>query len=307
MKYSDTADQRQNRTHVSRPTFLAICLATGLPIYLSTAVFGQAPGTQGEAAEKPGWANEAQLSFVATDGNAETSSLGIGAKFERKAPSNRFEASFNGVRAESTITTRTAILADDIVSIDERSDSQLTAENYHAKARFDRDFDQDWFWHIGGSWERDEFAGIDHRFQGVGGIGHEILDTEDHTWRVDAGVTWTNERPTAGDTEEFFGIRLLSDWSKQATASTHLAHSITVDGNFEESEDYRVDTTFSVKVSISKLLSLQTALQVKYDSQPAFEEIGVVDPDGTPVDGLTAQVELEETDVKATVSLVIDF
>ena len=266
------------------------------------------PALTQEAADQAGWKNEAELSFVATDGNSETSSLGFGAKFVHEESSgSRFEASLGGVRANSNDTSRTAVLTNDVVSIEETSDSELTAENYHAKARYDHDFGSDWFWHLGGSWERDEFAGIDHRFQGVSGIGRALRHEEDHTWRLDAGVTWTGEQLTVGGNDNFIGLRFSSDWSKRVTESTKLSHTVVLDENLDDTDDYRAESKFSVQVAMSKRLAIKAALQVRYDNQPALEELDVVDSNGNAVDGLTVLEPLDEMDLKATVSLVVNF
>lgn len=283
-------------------------LALPITLLLVTTVLAAArEATAQDESEPTGWTNEAEVSFVATEGNSETSSLGFGAKFERKWAEKRFEASFGGVRAESADTSRTAIFDDGVVTIDEESSSELTAENYHAKARFDRDFGEVWFWHVGGSWERDPFAGIDHRFQGVSGVGRSLFDREDHTWRLDAGITWTGERLTVGGSEEFLGLRVSSDGSKQITETTKLAHSVQVDENLDDTEDVRIDAKVSLQVAMSKRLALKTALQAKYDNQPALEELDVVDPSGAPVTGVSVLRPLDETDLKATVSLVVNF
>lgn len=276
--------------------------------FISILILGMAavPVLAQDKPAGPTWKNEAELSFVATDGNSETSSLGFGAKFERTSDGERFEASFGGVRAEATDATRSAVDSGGAVTVVETSDTELTAENYHAKARFDRDFHDDWFWHVGGSWERDEFAGIDQRLQAVAGIGHKLRDEDDHTWRIDTGVTWTGERPTAGTDEDFLGLRLSSDWSRQVTETTKLAHSFQFDQNFDESDDYRIDTTLSVQVAMTKTLAIKAALQAKYDAEPAFEELAVVDQTGDPTGAMILE-QLDETDLKATVSLVVNF
>lgn len=266
-----------------------------------------APVAMAQEEPEVGWKNEAELSFVATDGNAESSSLGFGAKFERKWSGKRFEASLGGVRAESSETSRTAVLVGERVTVQETSESELTAENYHAKARLDHDFAEHWFWHGGAGWERDQFAGIDHRFQGVLGIGRTLRDSDDQSWRIDAGLTWTGERLTAGGNLDFAGVRFSSDWSKQVTESTKLEHFLQIDENLDDTDDYRADTKFSLHVAMSKRLAIKTALQVKYDNQPALEELDVVDENGDATDGLTVLEPLDETDLKATVSLVVNF
>lgn len=284
---------------MTRPPFLFASLAL--------CVVAPPLAAQEDDAKELGWKNEAELSFVATGGNSETSSLGFGAKSERTWTSSRFEAILGGVRAESETVDRTAVFTDGGIVIREDVDSTLTAENYHAKARYDRDFAEDWFWHAGGSWERDEFAGIDHRTQAVVGIGHALIEQDDHTWRVDVGATWTNERLVIGGDESFGGLRLSSDWSRKVSGTTTLAHHFVADANLDDTDDYRADTKFSAQVAMSRRLALKAALQVKFDNVPALEEIQVVDDNGDPVEGQTLTVPLDDTDSKATVSLVVNF
>lgn len=281
---------------------LALCAAACLTALLAASAAAQ---------DDPplGWSDRAELSLVAVDGNAESQSFGFSNALDYHWPEATFSFDVHGVRAESTTVTLTAVGTEDSFVVEEESDTDLTAENYHAKLRYERDVTEQLFWHVGAGWEQDEFAGVDQRLSAVAGAGYVVWRVEDERlFKVDAGLTYTQEEVVVleEDDESFLGLRVSWEWLRRLTESTRIGNDTTIDQNLDDTSDLRADTTAWVSVKMSERLSLKSSLQLKYDAEPAFTAIDLFDAGGddTEIDVVT---QLDELDTIFKVALVIDF
>ncbi|MEZ5332772.1 MAG: DUF481 domain-containing protein [Thermoanaerobaculia bacterium] len=266
---------------------------------------------QDEAEDGPplGWSGSAELTFVNTTGNSETTTLGFGTSLLHAWEDARFTLEANGLRAESGTVTRRAVGTPQDFRILERSSSEVTAENYLVRASYDRDIREDFFWFSGLTWERNEFAGFSSRTSAVGGLGNLWLDRENAHWKTTYGVTWTSQDDLVDDPEvssEFLGLRLTSDYGRAITATTDFASLLVVDQNLDDTDDLRADFTNSLAVSISERLALKISLQLLWDNQPALGEIALEAPDGTPT-GDIVTYELDDLDTVLRTALVVKF
>lgn len=255
-----------------------------------------------------GWSLSAELSLVMAAGNAETTTLGAGTSLRRVWEDARWRLESGGLRTKSADITRRAIgTAEDFV-VEEESESELTAENYYVRTRFDRSLSERSFLYGGVSWIRNTFTGIDARWTLVGGGGFTVWETERSHFHVDLGGTYTVENPTVGGTpsQDFAGIRFSWDYGRRLAESAEFTSVLVVDENLDDSEDVRGDFTNAISVSISKTLALRTSLQLLYDAQPALEEVPLFTADAEPT-GETVLAELDELDSLLTVAIVLTF
>ncbi len=267
------------------------------------------PG-QAQEERELGWFDKAELTFVLTAGNAEASTLGLKNTLERIWERSRLRFEGGAIRTESSIKTRTATgpAVDDFQIVeDERSD--VTAESYFLRGRYDRDITPRFFLFGGAGWDRNTFAGIDNRYSVVAGAGNNWIDTDRARFRTDYGLTYTIqddvvEDPSAAD--KFAGWRVSYDYRRLLTATTEFLSGLIVDGNLDDTGDVRGDLTNSIAVSISQLLALKTSLQLLYDNQPSLVAVPLEFPAGSPT-GETVFVELDELDSIFTVALVVTF
>jgi putative salt-induced outer membrane protein YdiY len=255
-----------------------------------------------------GWSKTAELSVVAISGNAESETFGLRSSFVKTMESSTLDLSAAGLRAESTTTRRTAVGSFPF-TVQETSDTVLTAESYSASGRYDKLLSERLFWYGALTWERNEFAGFSERLMGIGGIGHLWWDREDSRFRTDYGLTWTSQDDLVANAavdDSFLGARLSYDYWRQLTSTTDFASVLIVDQNIDESEDLRADFTNSLSISISDRLALKVSLQALYDNLPALGLLPIVDATGTPT-GLTIPFELDELDTIFTTALVVNF
>lgn len=265
------------------------------------------------ADEELGWSDTAEFGFVATDGNTETSTLGFKNKLRRAWESSSFELKAGGIRVETTTTTSFAVGTTTSFIVTEESDTEVTAENYYLNGRFDHKLTDRFFWYTEAGWDRNEFAGIENRYTGVGGLGNIWKNEERIKFRTDYGLTYTKqddviENPEVDDT--FLGFRFSWEYKHKFGENTTYSNDLSLDENLDETSDFRGDMINSVAVSMNEHLALKVSLQWLYDNEPSFELINLYDIDpGLPGAVLLGEVpeELDDLDTILTASLVINF
>ena len=282
---------------MSRPSIAALALlVSALP----------SPARAQDATDGFTWENATELSFVATSGNASSSTLGLKASLLGAGGANSFKVELGGIRAESEFTTRTATGSADVYEVSETTRTEPTAESYFARARYDRAMDGA-FAFGGAGWERNTFAGIRNRFSVVAGVGRTWIEGAAGRLKTDVGGTYTIQKdvePEPGADDAFAGVRVTLDAMRALSSSADLSSTLIIDQNVEEGGDVRADWVNSLAVSISEGLALKTSLQLLYDRDPSFIGVPLVDGAGTPT-GVTVRTPGEKLDSVLTLTLVI--
>jgi len=262
----------------------------------------------GAAQAQAGWKNSTELSFVRTGGNAESSTLGIAGTVTRSWERTELKIEAGGIRTRTTRFERVAVGTESDYRIEETSDSEVSAENYHARVRVDRRFSERTSVFVQSGWTRNTFSGIRHRFVNVTGVSHRWLDREGQRLRTAYGVTHTVERavvPDPDDSGRFLGLRLSTDYWLKLTDNTEWTSNLVVDGNGTEASDLRADWVNSLGVAMNDHFGLKTSLRTTFDNQPALARLPLRSPGGE--DGGTVLVRREKVDRVFTVALVVSF
>lgn len=258
---------------------------------------------------EPGWYDRAEVSFVQTGGNAEASTLALGNSLERVWADAQLGFQVGALRAESTVVTRFAVGTPDDFAVVEDERTDLTAEHYFARLRYDRKLREDWFWFAGLGWERNEFAGFDDRVIAVGGVGNVWWQRDDGHFRTDYGLTWTRQDDLVEDpsiSDSFLGLQLSWDYLRRFGERASYQNLLLVHENLDETEDLRADMTNSMQVAMTDRLALKVSLQLRYDHLPALAGVPLLDAGGDPT-GALVLAELDELDTVFTTALVLSF
>ena len=263
----------------------------------------------------PPWQDTAELGFVATAGNSETSTLGFKNTLLRNWERAVFALRAGAVRAESTTDFYAIVGIDktgdgiaDVYRLYKDSLNTTNAENYYINGQYDRKITDRFVWFAGAGWDRNEPAGIKNRYYGVGGVGNIWVDEETIKFKTNYGLTYTKQDDVIPDPaveDSFFGARFTWDYLHKFGASTAYANIFVVDENLDKTSDFRADMTNSVAVAMSKRMALKASLQFLYDNEPSLSGL----PDEIdPADGTITRYEyLDELDTIFTVSLVLSF
>ena len=206
------------------------------------------------------------------------------------------------------------------------------AEKYFLEGQFTKDVGGSRHWNAGGSWDRNEDAGILNRYTAFGGIGNHWKTGEKFALETSYGLSVTDREEETPDPEKkqrFPGFRLNMDLDYKVWPTTTLAYDFTGNLNIKDTKDFSVDTTGSVRVSMNKRLAHRLSLQFLFNSEPALEDVDVIarveliDPDGIPgtgdeffqtvtdggfeIDSGKRRLRKEELDTVFRASLVVNF
>ncbi len=274
------------------------------PFYSFLFVLGLSGLVAPLSAEETGWSGTAELSLVATAGNAESTSFGFKAALEHAWDRSKVILGAEGVRLESTSDDFAVGTTD---SFELRSpDAERTAENYKLSGRYEHQLREQWVGHAGVTWERNRFAGISSRLSAQLGVGQLWRDLDDFKFRTDAGVTVTRQEDVDGSEDTSPGLRVSSALLKKFGKGATFENKVVVDQSLDDTDDLRLDMVNSIAVSLTEKLALKASLQLQYDNQPSLAEVTLLDRDLMPTGDLVT-VELDELDSILTTALVVSF
>ncbi|MFQ5719531.1 MAG: DUF481 domain-containing protein [Acidobacteriota bacterium] len=275
-----------------------------------SGVLAAAPdATPSETPASHSWSDRAELSAVATDGNAESRTIGFKNVFSRSWKASSIELTASGIRTSSTNIDRTAFGDPNSFTVVTSRTRDLTAENYVVKGRTDQEITERFFWYAGAGWDRNRFAGVENRYTAVGGVGNLWRDAPDFKFRTDYALSYTDQQDVVdrvGNDDTFVGVRFSWAYLDRLTSTAVYTNRLVVDENLEETRDLRADMTHSLSVTMSERLALKVSVQLLFDNEPSFEDVDLFDmAGGTRLS--TVPVQLDELDTQLSVSLVVNF
>ena len=264
---------------------------------------------EADAEAKKIWEHTADLSYVLTSGNSESSTLGFSWKSLATWERTSLEIIAGGIRAQNTAVTRTATGTPPVVT--ESSTTATTAENYFFGGRYDRKITERFLWYAGLGWLRNEFAGIKDRYTASGGVANAWRDDDHMKFKTSYGLSYTDQTDLVtvpGADTSFVGLRLAYAYEHNLGSVTTFNSDLVYNGNLEESSNWYANWLNSVTVAMSAKLALKASLLFLYNNQPALALVPLFDaPEGTPDPGGPIPVPLDELDTIFTTSLVIKF
>jgi putative salt-induced outer membrane protein YdiY len=276
--------------------FVKVILATTVLVILGT---GAALADEGEI---PGWYLDAELAFVATSGNSESSTLGLGAKLRRLWTRSEFILSGGATQTESSLITRTATGTETDYTVAENKVTEKTAELYFLRGWYKYNFTPKFFGYTGVDWLSNKFAGIDSRTLLALGAGNDWKNSDKFKFSTFYSVTYTFQEDVVENPfvkTDFPGLRLGYDLKAKLSSSTDFESVLVADWNLDNSDDVRVDWYNALPVGISETLLLKPAVQMMWRNQPSLTNV--------PLEGTDLEVPtpLNELDTIFTLALIV--
>jgi hypothetical protein len=188
------------------------------------------------------------------------------------------------------------------------------AEKYFLNTEVRRRITERVYWNVGGTGERDQFAGLDYRITGVLGVGYIFTSPQSSgSFSAGIGATYTTQGETVDDPEtedEFFGVRLSANGEARFGEQKQniFSSDLVVDENLQDTDDLRFNWMNAISVALTRnnRLAMKVGLQLTYDNQPQLVEFPIITPGGVDT-GFVIAGPAEELDATFTVSLVINF
>lgn len=266
------------------------------------------------AAEAPGWYSTADLSFVLSEGNSKTTSMGAKADLTRNWLRTSWDTTASFVYNSAAEPTRRAIGTS-------AADAQLEAgpritksEKFFVDSTFMRRVTERFYWDLGGTFDRDEFAGLNARLLGKAGVGYMWENRDNSRFKTGVAATFTSQDDVVDDPEtenEFFGLQLNAEGERRFGNQYQHVYSSTLigDQNLMDTDDLRINWDNSLAVAMTRRLALKAGVVLTFDNLPQLVEfpLFVQTPQGLAESNVRIPGRAEKLDVTATVSLVINF
>jgi putative salt-induced outer membrane protein len=122
---------------------------------------------------------------------------------------------------------------------------------------------------LGSSYERNRFAGFTRHTDQIAGISAQVLSMPRDTLRLDGGGVYTNESRVDGTSKSFPAGRAGMAFKHSFGGSSSFTQAAEYVPNFEDTEQYRVNTESIISAKMTTHLGLKLAYLLHYDSKPA--------------------------------------
>lgn len=292
------------RSHLLRPARLGATLAFAALLGLPGA--SQA---QDEDPARQRWVFKGELTSVASRGNSEALTLGLGSTIRRRYESNAWRFEAGAVRVETGRISRRAVGTAGDFSVTKDVNTEKTAESLFARGRHERTVSSNFFVYGGVDWLRNTFAGIDSRFLIAVGGGYGWVDSDRTRFSTDFAGTYTFEEDVVENPfvdTKFAGVRAGFELWRQVSSSSEFESKLVADLNLNETEDRRVDFANSLSVAVNDVIALKPSVTFSWKNLPALTTVPLFTSGGVDT-GTTVQVPLEKLDTLFTLALVLTF
>ena len=231
--------------YVKKLAVLMVMLGAGIDLHAQTP---PPASPQAAAPPPPRWERKAELSLVATSGNSDTQTAGLGASMIWRPGVWTTEAKASFVRSETSNVERARAFAADL-----RQGRSLTPR-VDVFGRLDL--------------LSNEFAGIDWRTTIDGGVGYKLLLGPVHTLRVDGGLGYSHENRVTGEDLSFPLANFGAGYKWQISKTADFTEVALLTASLDEGEDWRFGNALAVTAAITSVFSLKASHEVKHVNAP---------------------------------------
>ena len=219
------------------------------------------------------WKDEAQLSYVKTDGNTEVTILSAKNLLTYQATEK--------IKLDWSALARFA-------ETDVDGNTEKSAERYATELRLEYAITERFYTAAYGGWLRDKFAGIDDRYYIGPSVGYKFLIGPKHFLRTEAGVDYVKEDYVDNTDDDYMRGRVFGEYAFAFTEKTRFSQSLEYLHAFDNSDNYNINSETAIVTALSDKLSLKTSCVVNYDNEPVPKE-------------------LDETDTTLAVTIIVNF
>ena len=196
----------------------------------------------------PVWFGKAELSYVGTTGNTDTSSLGGALELNYKPTPWLF-------------TLKAAYLH-------AATDGVTTAESFAGGLKATRDLTPrlDVF---GGALDyRNTFAGIDGRYGGEAGAGYKIVNEKTLHLRAQGGFGYTHESRVDATALNYATGQAGFDFGWKFSKSAEFTETFSWTDNLDNTSDWYLASVTGITADLTKIFALKASYTYLYDDVP---------------------------------------
>jgi putative salt-induced outer membrane protein len=235
-----------------------------------------------QAAPAKNTAFSADLGFVSTAGNTSVTTLNLGDKLVIQSTGQRviFTQTLGIVYGETA--------------------GEKSVENYRAQVRLDYGLNGGVYLFGLTGWDRNVFGGISRRFEETVGVAWKAVRLPNDELTVEAGLSLFQQRnvvAVSGEVDDNFTAgRLGGLYKHKFTAAAFLTQGIELIPNFDDGDDWRLNSESAVVAPISTNIGVKLGYVIRYDNLPGLQ----------PPPNPTAQ-RLKKTDRFFTAGLTVSY
>ena len=198
------------------------------------------------------WSGSADAGLSLTKGNADTTTIGVGAQASRTTTTDKTSVYFASLFAKNSTT----------------GDSVTTASSVRGGLRYDFNLSKRVFAFGLSDIEYDKFQDLDLRLVLGGGLGFHATRTERTRLDLFAGGAFNQEYFSTGEKRKSGEVILGEELSYKLSSSTSLAQRAVLYPNLSEIGEFRFSFDTTAVTRLSKSLGWQVTLSDRYISNP---------------------------------------
>jgi putative salt-induced outer membrane protein len=195
------------------------------------------------------WHDTAEASYVNTNGNSRTSTT---------AGKNSFSYDFDKA-------TRLELEGGGLGT---RSAGQVTAEQYYAREKTQRNFSERDYVFENYRWDKNRFAGIANLQVISIGVGRDLWKTKTDLWTFEAAPGYLNEEFTNAPRRSVGTVRAYTRYSHDFTPTSKFSQDVEYIQSLADKRDSRINTETDLTTALSSHFSVKTSFIWKRSTQP---------------------------------------
>ncbi|MDA1095386.1 MAG: DUF481 domain-containing protein [Acidobacteria bacterium] len=198
----------------------------------------------------PRWSGTAEVSAVATGGNSDTRTFGLGGELVFDPGVWKYLGRVAYVETE----------ADDVLRA--RSQSALVEASRGISERLDV--------YGRGGYLRDLFAGIERRLTSEVGLGYQVTVATPHALQVLGGIGFTRETRSVGDDLSLATANATGRYAWALTETSAFTEEATLVAALNRGDDWRFANEVAATAALSSRLSLKLSHKLSHLNKPVF-------------------------------------
>jgi putative salt-induced outer membrane protein len=191
----------------------------------------------------------AEVAYLATTGNTDTRTLGIGGTLTARPDTWLIEIKEAFIRTETN----------DLVS----------AKSFLHHIRASRPIKPRVLLFAQHGYLRDLFAGVSHRNVVEGGLSFLVVDVPRQRLRLDAGLGYLNEQRVTGSDISTMTALAGAGYKLKLSETSELTDDLGVLLSFADADDWRLTQVFAVTSRLTTLFALKASNTIRFTNVPA--------------------------------------
>jgi len=155
-----------------------------------------------------------------------------------------------------------------------RTSDSVTAEQIKVTGRADYKVLAVFHLFLGGTYERNRFAGVGRRFEEIAGVALRPVDSPRDLLSIEMGSAVTQQRSTAAVEDNFVAMRVAANFKHLFTQNVYLQQLAEALPNVDDLNDTRVNSETSLVAPLSARVALRLSYVVRFDNvpEPGFQK-----------------------------------